>query len=43
MAMTAPPVLAAAGGCASELKKAQVSVAQIADLLPGRYTNLRAG
>jgi hypothetical protein len=29
----------ALGGCASELKQAQVTVAQIADLLPGRYTN----
>lgn len=29
----------AAGGCASDLKKAQVTVAQIADLLPGRYSN----
>src|SRR5262245_27514222 len=29
----------ALSGCESELKKAQVNVAQIADLLPGRYTN----
>ena len=29
----------AAGGCAADLKKAQLNVAQIADLLPGRYTN----
>jgi len=29
----------ALGGCAADLKKAQVSVAQIADLLPGHYTN----
>jgi hypothetical protein len=27
------------GGCAANLKKAQVTVAQIADLLPGHYTN----
>jgi hypothetical protein len=30
---------AALSGCGSELKKAQVNVAQIADLLPGHYTN----
>ena len=29
----------ALGGCAADLKKAQVTVAQIADLLPGHYTN----
>jgi hypothetical protein len=29
----------ASGGCASKLKDAQVRVAQIADLLPGHYTN----
>ena len=29
----------ALGGCASELKKAQATVAQIADLLPGHYSN----
>jgi CpeT/CpcT family (DUF1001) len=29
----------AAGGCASELRKAEVNVAQIADLLPGQYNN----
>jgi CpeT/CpcT family protein DUF1001 len=29
----------AAGGCASELRKAEVDVAQIADLLPGQYNN----
>jgi CpeT/CpcT family (DUF1001) len=29
----------ALGGCAADLKKAQVNVAQIADLLPGHYTN----
>jgi len=28
-----------AGGCAAELKKAQVTVAQVADLLPGHYNN----
>lgn len=38
MALTVAACLAAAG-CASDLKKAQVNVAQIADLLPGRYTN----
>lgn len=27
------------GGCAADLKKAQANVAQIADLLPGHYTN----
>jgi hypothetical protein len=27
------------GGCAADLKKAQVTVAQIADLLPGHYSN----
>ena len=29
----------ALGGCASDLKKAQATVAQIADLLPGHYSN----
>jgi hypothetical protein len=29
----------ALGGCAADLKKAQVEVAQIADLLPGHYSN----
>lgn len=29
----------AASGCATELKQAQVNVAQIADLLPGHYNN----
>jgi len=29
----------ALGGCAADLKKAQVTVAQIADLLPGHYSN----
>jgi hypothetical protein len=29
----------AAGGCASKLKDSQARVAQIADLLPGHYTN----
>jgi hypothetical protein len=38
MAMTVAACLAA-GGCASDLKKAQVTVAQIADLLPGQYSN----
>jgi hypothetical protein len=38
MAMTVVACLASAG-CGSELKKAQVNVAQIADLLPGHYTN----
>jgi hypothetical protein len=28
-----------AGGCASDLRKAEVTVAQIADLLPGQYNN----
>ncbi len=32
-------VCLALGGCASDLKKAQVTVAQIADLLPGHYSN----
>ena len=38
MALTVAACLAA-GGCGSELKRAQVNVAQIADLLPGRYNN----
>jgi hypothetical protein len=29
----------ALGGCAADLKKAQANVTQIADLLPGHYTN----
>src|SRR5215471_21281643 len=29
----------ALGGCASDLKKAQVTVAEIAELLPGHYSN----
>ncbi len=38
MALTLAAGLAL-GGCASDLKKAQVTVAQIADLLPGHYSN----
>jgi hypothetical protein len=38
MVMTVAACLASAG-CGSELKKAQVTVAEIADLLPGHYTN----
>jgi hypothetical protein len=38
MAVTAVACLASAG-CAADLKKAQLEVAQIADLLPGHYTN----
>jgi hypothetical protein len=38
VAMTVIACLAS-GGCASKLKDAQVKVAQIADLLPGHYTN----
>src|SRR4051794_9802626 len=38
MAMTIAACLASSG-CESELKKAEVTVAQIADLLPGHYTN----
>ena len=38
MVMTVAAGLAL-GGCAADLKKAQVTVAQVADLLPGHYTN----
>jgi hypothetical protein len=38
MVMTVAACLAL-GGCAADLKKAQVTVAQVADLLPGHYTN----
>src|SRR5690348_8676358 len=38
IAMAAAAALAL-GGCAADLKKAQANVAQIADLLPGHYTN----
>ena len=38
MVMTVAACLAL-GGCAADLKKATVTVAQVADLLPGHYTN----
>jgi hypothetical protein len=37
--VTALAACLAMGGCAADLRKAQVNLAQIADLLPGHYTN----